>query len=76
MKILTEHEYSFTTTEERKIVRDVKEKLCYIAFDYDTKLKLTGTSSDNDMTYVLPDGSQISLVKEPVESTTLLSRAT
>merc|ERR1719219_1561932 len=52
MKLLTERGYSFTTTAERELVRDIKEKLGYVALDYDKEKE--GEEKEKD--YELPDG--------------------
>jgi len=59
MKCLMEKGYTFTTTAEREIVRDVKEKLAYVALDYDAELKSAAASADLAKDYELPDGNVI-----------------
>jgi actin-related protein len=59
MKILTEGGYSFTTTAEREIVRDIKERLTYVAEDYDAELKKYEENSNGEKLYELPDGRNI-----------------
>ncbi|XP_078521920.1 actin, alpha skeletal muscle-like [Lissotriton helveticus] len=54
MRILSEIGLSLVSTSEREIVRDMKEKLCYVAIDLD--VEMCKQPGDVEKAYRLPDG--------------------
>ncbi|XP_054857754.1 uncharacterized protein LOC129344869 [Eublepharis macularius] len=59
MRLLLESGHSFVSTAEREIVKDIKEKLCYVALDpvQEMRAKMNELLSE----YKLPDGNVIKI---------------
>jgi actin len=64
MRILAERGHSFTTSAEREIVRDMKEKLAYVAVDFSAEMEDSYHSAACEVEYELPDSSRITVGNE------------
>jgi len=61
MRLLRQRGYALTTSAEKEIVRDIKEKLCYVALDPEKELKLAEKVSGMEKSYMLPDGETLTV---------------
>jgi len=64
LKILSERGLHMTTSAEREIVKDIKEKTCYVALDFDAELEQSRSGTSKEVTYDMPDGSVITVGNE------------
>ena len=64
VNLLTEQGYEFLTSAERDVVRDIKEKLCFVALDYEEEMGKAADSNEIERTYELPDDSVLTIRSE------------
>lgn len=74
-QLLTERAYKFFNLFEREIVRDIKERHCYVTMDYKSELRDSYNNPGKfERHYEMPDGSLISLGNQRFRCTEYLFR--
>ncbi|KAK7150864.1 hypothetical protein R3I93_011959 [Phoxinus phoxinus] len=72
-KLLLEQGVCMRTSAELEIVREMKERCCCVALDYEAELKSAGSAA-SEVQYTLPDGRLVSLASERFRAPEILFR--
>jgi actin, other eukaryote len=73
-KLITERGYYCKTSSVFEIVRDIKEKLCFVTLDYAAALKESYNTSTFEKKHEMPDGQMITRGSERFRCTEYLFR--
>lgn len=71
-RIMVENGYSFKTSAEIQICRDIKEKLCYVAMDHDDEMQKWKDGESMERSYELPDENIVRIGTERFRCTETL----
>lgn len=60
-RLLRQRGHTFQNSAEKEIVREIKEKLCYVAIDPEKEMMLSKKISGMEKSFMMPDGETISV---------------
>ena len=74
LNLLQQRGYALNATADFEVVRDIKEKHCYVAYNYEKEMRLADETTVLMTDYKLPDGRTVRLGSERFEATEALFR--